>query len=76
MLITTLHLEDVTPSDIGDTEALFSPTARLSLDSLAALELLAAIEFTYEVRFGDDGSAREHFRSVATLADFVAAARG
>ena len=46
LIVTTLRLENVDPRDIGDTELLFSPDARLGLDSLAALELLAAIEFT------------------------------
>jgi acyl carrier protein len=75
LIVTTLRLENVKPKDIGDTEPLFSPEARLGLDSLAALELLAAIEFTYKVRFGDEGSARQHFQSVSTLAAFVASAR-
>lgn len=75
LLVTTLRLEKVRPEDIGDSEPLFSAQARLGLDSLAALELLSAIEFTYKVRFGDDGSAREHFESISTLATFVASAR-
>lgn len=75
LIVTTLRLENVNPRDIEDTELLFSPDARLGLDSLAALELLAAIEFTYKVRFPDDGSARDYFASVSTLAAFVASAR-
>lgn len=75
LIVTTLRLENVNPRDIGDTELLFSPDARLGLDSLAALELLAAIEFTYKIRFPDDGSARDYFESVSTLAAFVASAR-
>ena len=75
LIVTTLRLENVNPRDIEDTELLFSPDARLGLDSLAALEVLAAIEFTYKVRFPDDGSARDFFASVSTLAAFVASAR-
>jgi acyl carrier protein len=75
LIVTTLRLENVNPQDIGDTELLFSPEARLGLDSLAALEVLAAIEFTYKIRFPDDGSARQYFESVSTLAGFVASAR-
>ena len=75
LIVTTLRLENVDPRDIGDTDLLFSPDARLGLDSLAALELLAAIEFTYKIRFPDDGSARDYFESVSTLAAFVASAR-
>jgi acyl carrier protein len=76
LIVTTLRLENIKPEDIKDTELLFSPDARLGLDSLAALEVLAAIEFTFKVRFPDDGSARDHFESVSSLAAFVATARG
>lgn len=75
LIVTTLRLENVNPRDIEDAELLFSPEARLGLDSLAALEVLAAIEFTFKIRFPDDGSAREYFESVSTLAAFVASAR-
>ena len=74
LLITSLRLEGVRPEDIGDEDVLFSPDNRLGLDSLSALELLSAIEFTYKVRFETDGTAKEHFRSVATLASFVSSA--
>jgi len=76
LLVTTLRLEQVKPESIGDEDPLFSPDNSLNLDSLSALELLSAIEYRYDVRFGSDGSAKEHFRSIATLAAFVRSARG
>jgi acyl carrier protein len=75
VLVTTLRLENIRPEDIGDDDGLFGPESRLGLDSLAALELLAEIEFSYKVRFGTEDSAREHFRSIATLASFVRSAQ-
>lgn len=74
LIVTTLHLEGIDPSQIGDEEPLFSQGSRLGLDSLGALELLSEIEFQFKVRFESDGSAKQHFRSVATLADFVQSA--
>ncbi|MCI0569701.1 MAG: phosphopantetheine-binding protein [Myxococcaceae bacterium] len=74
LVVTTLRLEGVTPQEIGDEDPLFSPTSPLALDSLSALELLSAIEYTFKVRFESDGSAKQHFESVATLAAFVSAA--
>jgi acyl carrier protein len=74
LIVSTLRIEGVEPKDIGDDEPLFAPSNPLSLDSLSALELLSAIEYTYKVRFESDGSARQHFESVATLARFVSAA--
>ena len=75
LLVTTLRLEQVKPEDIGDDDPLFSPDNSLHLDSLSALELLSEIEYRYKIHFDLDGSAREHFRSVATLAAFVSTAR-
>jgi acyl carrier protein len=72
LIVETLRLEDVTPEAIKDEEPLFSPTEGLKLDSLSALEILSAIEFKYGVRFESDGSAKQHFKSVATLAAYLA----
>lgn len=71
LIVETLRLDDVKPEAIKDEEPLFSPTEGLGLDSLSALELLSAIEYKYGVRFEGDGSAKQHFRSVATLAAFL-----
>jgi acyl carrier protein len=72
LIVETLRLEDVKPDTIKDEEPLFSPTEGLGLDSLSALEILSAIEFKYGVRFESDGSAKQHFKSVATLAAYLA----
>ncbi len=76
LLVEALRLEGVKPEDIGDSEALFAPDNRLGLDSLSALELLSAIEFKFDVVFPNDGSAKQHFESIATLASFVDSTRG
>ena len=55
--------------------SLFSPDNSLNLDSLSALELLSEIEYRYKIHFDLDGSAREHFRCIASLAAFVNNAR-
>jgi acyl carrier protein len=72
LIVETLRLEDVKPETIKDEEPLFSPTEGLGLDSLSALEILSAIEFKYGVCFESDGSAKQHFKSVATLAAYLA----
>jgi acyl carrier protein len=71
LIVESLRLEEVKAQDIKDDEPLFSPTEGLGLDSLSALELLSAIEYKYNIRFEGDGSAKEHFRSVATLAAYI-----
>jgi len=72
LIVESLRLDEVKPESIKDDEPLFSPTEGLGLDSLRALELLSAIEYKYNIRFEGDGSAKEHFRSVASLAAYLA----
>ena len=71
LIVETLRLDEVKPDAIKDEEPLFSPTEGLGLDSLSALELLSAIEFKFNIRFESDGSAKQHFKSVSTLAAFL-----
>lgn len=71
LIVETLRLDEVKPDAIADEEPLFSPTEGLGLDSLSALELLSAIEFKFRVRFDSDGSAKQHFKNVSTLAAFL-----
>jgi acyl carrier protein len=69
LLIERLKLEDMTPDDIGDDQPLFA--GGLGLDSIDALEIVVMLESEFGIRVKNESSARDHFRSVATLADFV-----
>jgi acyl carrier protein len=75
LIISALSLEDLRPEDI-DTEApLF--VEGLGLDSIDALELGVALQKRYGVSLSADAAqTRQHFSSVASLARFVASARG
>ncbi len=75
LIVETLRLEDVKPEDIKDADPLFSREVGLGLDSLNALELLTAIEYKFGVRFASDGTAKQHFQSVESLAAFVKSAK-
>ena len=70
MIIEALDLEDLSHEDI-DTEApLFGDG--LGLDSIDALELGIAIKKKFAVSLeAGDADTRAHFRSVASLADFI-----
>ncbi|WP_263079586.1 phosphopantetheine-binding protein [Endozoicomonas sp. Mp262] len=73
LIITSLDLEDVTPTDIVDDEPLF--VDGLGLDSIDALELGVAIKKKYQVKL--DANSRDnkkHFASINSLAEFVKAA--
>ena len=69
LLIERLKFEDMTPDDIGDDEPLFA--GGLGLDSIDALEIVVMLEGEFGIKVKNEGSAREHFKSVASLADFV-----
>ena len=69
LLIERLKFEDMTPDDIPDDEPLFA--GGLGLDSIDALEIVVMLESEFGIKVKNEGSAREHFRSVSTLADYV-----
>lgn len=74
LIISSLALEDITPQDIDASDALF--VDGLGLDSIDALELGLALQKRYGVSMSADSEqTRQHFRSVQTLAAFVAAHR-
>jgi acyl carrier protein len=70
-IIETMNLEDTAPTDIGDETLLFADDG-LGLDSIDALELVLALKKTYGIVLeANDEKAREHLRSVSTLAALV-----
>jgi len=70
MIIQTLDLEDIEPSDIDEKEALFGDG--LGLDSIDALELGLALQKKYGLKIDASASdLQEHFFSLKTLASFV-----
>ena len=72
-IINVLNLEGVKPEDIGTDDELF--TAGLGLDSIDALELIVLLEKNYGIKLKDPAQGKEIFRSVRTMAEFVAANR-
>ena len=71
LLIERLKFEDMTPDDIADDQPLFA--GGLGLDSIDALEIVVMLEGEFGIKVKNEASARETFKSVATLADFVEA---
>jgi len=69
LLIDRLKFEDMTPDDIGDDEPLFA--GGMGLDSIDALEIVVMLESEFGIKVKNETAAREHFRSVASLAEFV-----
>jgi acyl carrier protein len=69
LLIERLKFEDMTAEDIGDDDPLFA--GGLGLDSIDALEIVVMLESEFGIKVKNESSAREHFKSVASLADYV-----
>lgn len=70
LIIEALNLEDLRVEDIETEAPLFGEG--LGLDSIDALELGLAIKKRFGVTFsGQTQSVREHFYSVATLANYI-----
>lgn len=69
LLIERLKFEDMTPEDIGDDDPLFADG--LGLDSIDALEIVVMLESEFGIKVKNEASARDHFRSIATLAAYV-----
>ncbi|MDR1676556.1 MAG: phosphopantetheine-binding protein [Tannerella sp.] len=72
-IIKVLNLEGITPADIADDSELFG--AGLGLDSIDALELIVLLEKNYGIKLKDPAQGKEIFKSVRTMADYVAAHR-
>lgn len=74
LIVDTLNLEDVEPTQIPVDQPLFGEG--LGLDSVDALELALALQKRYDIRIASDSKdARQHFATIASLADFVTAQR-
>ena len=69
-IIEALHLEDMSPADIQDQEALFGEG--LGLDSIDALELIVLMDKEYGVKLSDPKLGKEIFQSIETMAAYIA----
>jgi acyl carrier protein len=66
-----LKMKNIKPEDIGDEEPLFGPG--LGLDSLDALELIVLLKQKYHLRVKNAEDGKKVFRSVKSMAEFIAA---
>ena len=69
-VIKALNLEDMTPDDIDAHAPLFGDG--LGLDSIDALELIVLLEKMYGIKLASPAEGKAIFKSVATMADYVA----
>lgn len=69
-IIDVLNLEDVKPEDIDNDAPLFGEG--LGLDSIDALELIVLMEKNYGIKLQDAAKGKEIFKSLNTIADYIA----
>jgi acyl carrier protein len=75
LIVSALNLEDIKPEEIDSDEPLFGEG--VGLDSIDGLELGMALRKAYNIKIeAVSGEVRNAFRSVKTIAHFVAANRG
>ncbi|WP_233141890.1 phosphopantetheine-binding protein [Aggregatibacter actinomycetemcomitans] len=76
LIIDSLALEDIGIEDIDNDTVLFSDSG-LGLDSVDALELGLAVQKTFGLQLDSEQTQlRDHFASVATLAQFIRGQKG
>ena len=70
VLIEYLNLEDISPDELGDNDALFGEDG-LGLDSVDAIELVLAVEKEYGVKIEDSKQYETIFATVQSLLDYI-----
>jgi acyl carrier protein len=71
MVIDLCNVEDILPEDVALDVPMIGPESPLGLDSLDALEVVVAVQRSYDVRIGGENSSREILQSFTTLADYI-----
>jgi len=75
VILSSVEVDGLTAADLPAETPLFGEG--VGLDSIDALEIGAALRRKYQVKFKAQAAEnREHFRTVASLAAFIAANAG
>jgi acyl carrier protein len=76
VVLASVEVDGLSAEDLGRDVPLFGD-AGVGLDSIDALEIGAALRKKYGVRFkANSAENRDHFRTVASLAEFIASNAG
>lgn len=71
LIMQTLSITDINPEDVDNDEPLFGGTNALTLDSVDAIEIIMALQRTYNIRITDQSQARYIIRSINSIAEFI-----
>ena len=68
-IIKALNLEEMTPDEIDENDALFGEG--LGLDSIDALELIVLMEKDYGIKLANPAEGKAIFKSIRSIAEYV-----
>jgi len=71
LIINTLNITNIDPSQVMNNEQLFAKDNTLGLDSIDAIEIVMALQNHYGVRIGDQNLARYILESIDSIAEFL-----
>lgn len=72
IILSSVEMDGLTLADLESDKPLFGDG--VGLDSIDALEIGAALRKKFQVKFkANSDENRQHFRTVSSLADFIAA---
>ena len=75
VILSSVEVDGLTAADLPSDAPLFGDG--VGLDSIDALEIGAALRKKYQMKFkANSDENRVHFRTIASLADFIAAQAG
>ena len=75
VILSSVEVDGLTAADLPSDAPLFGDG--VGLDSIDALEIGAALRKKYQVKFkANSDENRVHFRTISSLADFIAAQAG
>ncbi|MBL7137166.1 MAG: acyl carrier protein [Bacteroidales bacterium] len=71
LIMLTLNITDVDPTEVDDDEPLFGSKNALTLDSVDGIEIIMALQRKYNVRINDQNLARHIIQSINSIAEFI-----
>jgi acyl carrier protein len=71
LVIRECNVKNLAPEQIGDEDAIIGGQGPLVLDSLDAVEIVSALERSFDLKLENAGAARGVVKSFRAMSDFV-----
>ncbi len=70
-LVCDLKTSEIDINSMNEDDPLIGPQSPIGIDSLDAIEIVAAVEKKYSVRINNIDTARQILKNIRTLAEFI-----